>query len=174
MKHTLITSLSPQQQYEIRRWTVISITGLTVSAIIGLSFVVPPLYSLYGTYKEIAEKRKKLMVNNNIDATLSKQKKEYEELHKKYDKVMRSKNNPKNPITYLELIMESLKNMTVEKITKHKRSLEITALCTTPHDATAFIENLVASKQYKSVKLISLQQDVQTNRFRCFIQGVIA
>lgn len=173
-KVNFITSLSPQKQYAIARWFRISFLVCLCSLIIGGYFIIPQLLVYRELSKQVGALRAKAephtMHVKNKDA-LSK---EHDVIRARTKKIDQYKDSPHNPYQYMNMIMQSCDSDTVlESVRFNKKECDITILCITPEYATIFIKRLSEKSLFTNVKLVSLQHDSQTKKFRCIIKSFI-
>jgi len=169
-----ITTLSPQQQYEIRRWFICSMLIVIFTLIAIGFFIIPQLHALYAMKQEITALEKKTKDYAQLTSTKDTLKKENETLQKKRAHLTKYLNQPSNPHTYLAAIINSCStDVQLEQVRKNKKDLEITALFSTPESATIMIQKLSDTDLFATLKLTSLQHDTQTKKFRCTIKGKI-
>lgn len=175
MKHiNFINTLSPQQQYELRRWFIFS-TLLIMCTFIGMScFFLPQLHALYSTKKEITALQSKTKNYSELTNTQTQLKKEHEALQKKQIKINHHRDQPNNPHPYLTSIIAACStDVQLEHVRKNKKDCEIIAMFPTPERATDMIKQLSDTNQFTQLKLTSLQNDTQTKNLRCTIKGKI-
>lgn len=175
MKHVnFINTCTPQQQYELRRWFILS-TMLMACTLIGMSFFfLPQLYALYSTKKEITVLQSKTHNYSELTNTQMKLKTEQAALQKKQVKINHHRNEPNNPHPYLTSIITACgTDVHIEHVRKNKKDCEIVALFPTPERATDMIKQLSNTSQLTQLKLTSLQQETQTKKLRCTIKGTI-
>jgi len=169
-----LTTLSIQQQYEIRRWYFCSLF-LFVSTFFGIScFIVPQLYQLYTLQKDIETLKQK--TKNYLELTNKKDtlKKENELLQRRRTKIKNYTNQLSNPDGYFISIIEAAANdIKIEQVRKNQKDIELIILSSTPKAAMEFIELLSNNKLFGFFKLTSLQQDAQAKKFRCIAKGAV-
>ena len=162
-----ITTLSPEQQYEIRRWFILSMVILicTITAI--SCFMAPHIYALYTTQQEITALEKKTSNYTQSTSTKDALKKEHELLQNKLIRINRYVNQSNNPHSYLAAIIASCgSDAQLEQVRKNKKTCETTTRVPTPERATHMIQQLSGSEYFTDLKLTSLQHDSQTKKFR--------
>lgn len=169
-----ISTFTPQQQYELRRWFIFS-TALIICTLIGISFFfLPQLYALYSTKKKITALQQKTKNYNELTNTQIHLKKEHEALQKKQTKINNHQHQPNNPHTYLTPVIAACgTDVQLEHVRKNKKECEIIGLFPTPERATNLIKQLSDTRQFTQLTLTSLQNDTQTKKFRCTIKGKI-
>lgn len=175
MKHVnFISTFTPQQQYELRRWFIFS-TTVIICTLIGISFFfLPQLYVLYSTKKEITALQQKTKNYTELTNTQTHLKKEHAALQKKQTKINHHRDQPDNPHSYLTSIIAACgTDVQLEHVRKNKKECEIIALFPTPERATNLIKQLSDTHQFTHLKLTSLQNDTQAKKFRCTIKGKI-
>lgn len=171
-KVNFITTLSPQKQYAIRRWFVVTIFLSMCSLLVSLYLILPPLLTYIALQKEVRELR---VVTQEYGARI----KEKDELTKEHDQVrIRIKkietynDAPKNPHQYIAAIVQaSGDGVTLEALKFNKKECDITLLCPTSEHATVFIKRLSASDLFMNGKLVSLQQEPVAKQLRCIVKS---
>jgi Tfp pilus assembly protein PilN len=175
MKHiNFITTLSPQHQYELRRWFIFSTILIACTLICMSFFFLPQLYALYSTKKEITSLQQKTKNFSELTTRQTQLKKEHEALQKKQTKINHHLNTPNNPHPYLTSIIAACgTDVQLEHVRKNKKECEIIALFSTPERATDMIQQLSLTGQFTKLTLASLQSDAQTKKLRCTIKAKI-
>lgn len=173
-KVNFIMSLSPQKQYAIRRWFWVTTFLGMCSVILGAYFIVPQLLTYRALHKEIGALREKTKEYSNGVKTRDTLKAEHELIRVRAKKIDDYNESPKNPHQYVAAIIASCGDGAVlEAVRFNKKECELTILCSTPEHATVFIKRLSASDLFTGVKLVSLQHDTQTKKFRCIIKSLV-
>lgn len=171
-KVNFITTLSPQKQYAIRRWFLVTFFLLICSFLVSVYFVVPQLWVYISLRKELYELRK---VTQDYGTRITEKDaltKEHDALRGRMQKVEGYTASPKNPHQYIAAIVQaSGDGVTLKAIKLDKKDCEITLLCPTSEHATVFVKRLSASDLFMNVKLISLQQDIQTKQLRSVVKS---
>lgn len=173
MKHvTFITTLSPKKQYEIRCWFYTSTVLLFITITIISFFLLPQLYCLHSIKQKISLLRTKNRPYEAIEKNNEDLIQKLDLLQKKTAHINQYKQQLKNPFAHLQTIIDaSSDGITITEIGLHKKEISLTALCTSPDQATVFIQKLSDSNYFSQVQLISLQKDTQEKQFRCTIKG---
>jgi len=173
-KVNFITTLSPQKQYEIRRWFWVTIF-LCISAIAVVAYFIVPQVCLYWSLKkEITSLHKKTQLYADATKNRDALKSEYDKFRVRENKIDVYTNKAKNPHRYIAVIMQACnEQVKLEALRCNKKECEITILCPTPEHATVFIKHLTASDVFSRVKMVSLQQDGQSKLMRCVVKGTM-
>jgi len=173
-KINFITSLSPQKQYAIRRWFWLTLF-LSVGVIIISIYFIIPHYLLYRTlHQQVAVLRHKAKDYSSIIAAKETLKKEYNVILMRNKKIDNYLKVPKNPYSYIVAILQSgAHGVSLEAIRCNKKDCEITCVCSTAEYAKIFMDRLLASELFHSIKLVSLHHDTQQKKFRSVIKGVM-
>jgi Tfp pilus assembly protein PilN len=171
-KVNFITTLSPQKQYAIKRWFVMTFFLVVCSLGISAYFIVPQLLIYIALHKEV----KTLRIATQEHAAHTKEKDalstEHDTIRVRTKKIEHYNNAPKNPHQYIAAIMQACgEGVTLEAIKFNKKDCELTLLCPTSEHATVLIKRLSASDLFMHVKLVSLQQDLQTKQLRCVVKS---
>ena len=167
-----VHTLSPKKQYEIKRWFYLSSALFCAAVIIMSFFLLPEIYCLYKTKKEIRMLRTKTIEHTALlkNKELLLQKNEL--LNKKTTKINRYAQHTKNPHPYINAITAiAADTVKIEQITLHKKELSLTVLCSSPKQVAHYMEKLADSKKIAHLKLVSLQQDNKTKLFKAVIKG---
>ena len=175
MKHlTFVTTLSPQQQHEIRRWFLIS-CALVLLLITSLTcYFAPDVYTLYTLRKEINTLKEKTKTHATLSTTKNTLKKENGALQQKRTHIMKYLTHPKNPHVYITTIINACGDKTTAQLIRaHQKDIEITLLCPTTEHATAFARNNANTDYFSDTRITSLQKHEQKNQFLCTIKGTI-
>ena len=167
-------SLSPQKQYAIRRWFWITFFLSMIAILASAYFIVPELLMYITLKKEITVLREQTKPYGEHSKQKDTLKTAYEQSRAQSSKVDQYVNTPKNPHAYIATIVQACGDgVTLESINLHKKSCDITVLSPTAEHSTVFIKRLSASELFTAVKLVSLQQDIQTKQMRCVIKSSI-
>jgi len=175
MKHTnFVATLSPQQQYEIRRWFIASTVITVITMISIISYCAPSLYSLYAMKKEMSYLRKKTHTYTELTSKRDALKKENELLQKKRTKIDGYRLEPKNPLTYITAFINMCNNgIIAEHIKNNKKNIELIIVCPTTDNATTVMQQLMDTGYFAEIKIHSLQQHDKSNQLRCTLKGVM-
>jgi Tfp pilus assembly protein PilN len=173
-KVNFITTLSPQKQYAIKRWFVVTFFLVICSLIVSAYFIVPQLLMYIELHKEVKELRVATqeygMHTKEKDALTT----EHDNIRIRTKKIENYNDAPKNPHQYIAAVMQACGDgVTLEALKFNKKDCEITLLCPTSEHATVFIKRLSSSDLFINVKLVSLQQDIQTKQLRCVIKSKV-
>ena len=173
-KINLITSLSPEKQYEIQRWFWIT-ASLFILLLILIGWLLVPSFLLCTKMKkDIALLRQKSQEHTTIAGTKNALKKEWDELDLRSKRVDNYKQQKKNPYQQIAAIVSaSGDGVQIESIRLHKKNSEITIVCPTAEHARIFIKRLSASSYFSRLKMISLQQDQGKKQLMCTISGTL-
>ncbi len=171
-KVNFITPLSPEKQYAIQRWFLMTFfLGMCV-LLVSAYFVVPQLLTYIALHKEVAELR---ILTKDYDTQVKEKdvlKTEHDQMRIRTKKIEHYNDAPKNPHAYIAAITQACGDGAIlEAIKIIKKDYDITLLCPTSEHATVFIKRLSASELFMNVKLVSLQQDTQTKQLRCVVKG---
>jgi len=167
-----ITTLSPQQQREIRLWYIITCILITTTLITAGIIVVPQAYELYCTYQTLRAAQHKASHYSQTNTTHTALKKEQEDLQKKYTKITTYTSGVKNPLSLISAVLQHCSHeIRLEYIKKHKKQYDISIMCNTPEQATDFINRLLNSSHFTTLKLVSLHHNTQDKTIRCIIKG---
>ena len=171
-KVNFITPLSPQKQYEIRRWFWVSCILCISILCVGAYFIVPQLLTFIALKKEVAALREKTKDHAELFKNSDTHKKEHELLHERGVWINRYHEQPKNPHNVIAAIRDaSGDGVKLESIRFNKKDVDLTVVCPTPEHATVFIKRLSVSDLFTGIKLVSLQHDGPTKQFRVVIKG---
>ena len=167
-----ITTLSPQQQREIRLWWFITCFSFLVAIIAIGYFAIPQLYALYELKKNIAQLQQQ---TSNYTAVIDKKialKKENVTLSRKKKRIDTYINEPRSPHADLSAIMQAISPspIKVEHIRSNKKTIDLTVSCASPDLATTLVKKIAENSIFSSVKLISLEQGAATKQFKCIIK----
>jgi hypothetical protein len=175
MKHTnFITTLSLQQQYEIRHWFIASLIIIVTTLFLMIIYFAPQIYSLYLTKKEISSFKEKTRNYTTTTNNRSALKKENTLLQMQRSKINNYLLNPKNPHTYItNLTTLCNNNIIIEQIRTNKKNFELIILCPTTEGATLLVQQITDTGYFTDAKITSLQQHNQKNQFQCTIKGMI-
>src|SRR5579871_5907956 len=109
-----ITTLTPQQQYEIRRWFITS-SLITITILIAIiCYFAPQLYALHIIKKEIATLKIKTKEYTTLSNTKNTLKKEHDALQEKLQRINSATVAPKNPHAYITAIIHACKPIKLE------------------------------------------------------------
>lgn len=173
-KVNLITSLSPQKQYAIKRWFVVTIFLCVCSIIIGGYFVLPLLLTYKRLQQEVYTLQQITKNYNEMSNNKNTLKNEHDLTHMRSKKIETYESSSKNPYQYITTVVQACGDgVVLERLNFNKKECEINLVCPTPEHATVFIKRLSASTLFANVKLISLQQDTQNKQFRVVIKSKI-
>lgn len=174
-KVNLVATLSPQKQYAIRRWFLVTFFLVVVCVIVSAYFVVPQLLTYIALHQEVNALRG---ATKEYSARMKEKdalKIEHDQVRTRTKKIEGYDNSPKNPYQYIAAVVQAcgdgVTGVIMEAIKFNKKECELTLLCPTSEHATVFIKRLSASGLFANVKLVSLQQDMQTKQLRCVIKG---
>lgn len=171
-KINLITSLSPQKQYEIYRWFWVTVFLCLSMAGIGAYFIVPQIIVYRSLQKQIALLRQQTKDYTNVMGEKDGLKKDQDELHARENKITFYKLQKKNPHQHVaELVTACGDDVQIEAVRFDKKRIEITVICPTVEHANVLIKRLSSSQRFSQVKMVSLQQDEQAKTVRCVLTG---
>ena len=170
--NSLINTISPKQQYAVRRWFIISMLLLSASIIIIILLEIPQLYAL----RSIKKDNEMLVVQTEeFDRVMARQHKlqqEEQQFKKRQETVNQYREQLDRLIDNFSHIMYACaSDSTIESLQIKNNHLELTARCTQAHHATDFIERLSQSKQFSNLTLTSLQQTEQKSKLLFTVQG---
>jgi Tfp pilus assembly protein PilN len=171
-KINLITTLSPEKQYEIRRWFWVTIFLSVCIIAVGAYFVLPQVIIYRSLHKDIARLRQQTKQYGVLASAQDTLKKEHDELHVREAKInarVQQKKNPHQHIT--EIVHACGDGVQLHTIRFNKKEVEMTIMCPTAEHAQVFVKRLVASSHFSHVKMTSLQSDEQSKQLRCIIKG---
>ena len=173
-KVNFITTLSPEKQYEIKKWFCYSALLIASSVMIVAYLVVPEIMRYMALKKDSAG----LCATSQQHAEALKKrdilKTEYETVRAQNNKLQRFNSAIKNPHDHMMILKQACGNdVLIESVQCNKKDCTITLLCPTAAHATVFITRLSASEKFSDIKLTSLQQDEQLKQLRCMIKGRI-
>ena len=171
-KVNFIASLSPQKQYEIRRWFWATFFLSVCACGIGAYFVVPQLLLYTSLKKEITVLRE--ATKSYGDSVKSKDglTQEYETLRAREAQINAFMQQKKNPYHHVIVITQACGDgVKLESLRFIKKECEITIVCPTAEHAHVFIKRCNASDKFSHVKMVSLQHDAATKSLRCVIKG---
>ena len=171
-KNSLINTVSPEQQYAIRRWFIISMLLLSVSVIIIIVLEIPQLYALQSIKKD----NKMLVVQTEqFDKVMTRQHKlqqEEQQLRKRQETVNQHNEQLDRLIDNIAHIIHACaSDSTIESLQIKNHHFELTACCTQTRYAIDFVENLSQSKQFRNLTLTSLQQTEQKLKLLFTVKG---
>jgi len=171
-KVNFIASLSPEKQYEIRRWFWITVALFICAILVSTYLVVPQVLRYSALKKEVSA----LHESSKNYADLTKNKdivtKEYEELRVRENKVNAYVQHQKNPYNHITAIMQACGDgVKIEAVRFNKKDVEVVILCPTHEHANVCVKRLNSSDTFSHVKMASLQYDAQTKLFRCVVKG---
>jgi Tfp pilus assembly protein PilN len=171
-KINLINALSPHKQYEIYRWFWMTIFLSVCAIIIGSYFIVPQII----TYRRLKKDSAGLINTTQEHATLTSTKdvlkKEYDELYTRESKINNYKQQKKNPYSHItEIVHLCGATIQLQSIKLNKKEIEIEIVCDKAENAHALIKSLSTLPYFSHLKIVSLQQDMQTKQIRCAIKG---
>jgi hypothetical protein len=173
-KVNMITTLSPQKQYEIRRWFWATFCVCVSMIFMGAYFFVPQLLLYVSLQKEVSALREKTKNYTNAVSTKDALKKEYETLRMREGKIHSYNNQRKNPYQHIATIVESSSdNVKLESVRFNKKECEIIIMCPTAEHAHVFVKRLAVAEYFAHVKLVSLQHEAQSQQLRCVIKGKV-
>jgi Tfp pilus assembly protein PilN len=173
-KVNFITTLSPQKQYAIKRWFLVTFFLSVCFVLVGAYFVVPQLLKYSALRKEVSELR--ILTKDYATRITEKDalKTEHDAMRIRTKKIENYNTSQKNPHQYIAAVRQaSGDGVTLEAIKFNKKDCELTLLCPTSEHATVFIKRLSASDLFAHLKLVSLQQDVHLKQLRCVVKGKV-
>ena len=171
-KVNFIASLSPEKQYEIRRWFWITAAFFMCTMLLSGCFIAPQVVRYLSLKKEVAALQ--CSTKNYSDLTKNKDvvAKEYEELRVRENKVNAYAQHQKNPYNHITAIMQACGDgAKIEAVRFNKKDVELVILCPTHEHANVCVKRLNSSDIFSHVKMASLQYDAQTKLFRCVVKG---
>ena len=173
MKPTnIITALTPQQHYALRRWFFISILLLLTVFLTLLTISIPPIMELLTIKKNCTLLRNKTTDNEILKKEYTVLTDEYKDLQKKKTKINNLLFQHKNPALYIKNIVTACGDSVIlDGIRINKKNIELTLLCPTSEHATIFIKRLSATDLFSLIKLTSLSQDQHIQKLRCIIKS---
>jgi len=171
-KNSLINTVSPKQQYAIRRWFIISMLLFSASIIIIIVLEIPQLYVLQSIKKD----NKILLVQTEqFDKVMTRQHKlqQEEQQLRKHQETINQHNEQLDHLIddFSHIIHACASDSTIESLQIKNHYLELTAHCAQVHHATDFIAHLSELKQFRNLTLTSLQQTEQKSKLLFTVQG---
>lgn len=171
-KINMITTLSPEKQYEIRRWFCITLFLVLCTLSVAAYFMVPQIMLYRSLQKEVAVLRQHTKDYSSQMSTKDNLKKEYDEVRVREAKISSYKQQKKNPYQHVtEIVATGGSDVQLESMKFDKKDVEIAVLCSTAEHARAFLKRLSALPHFSHMKMVSLQQDGQNKQMRCTIKG---
>lgn len=171
-KVNMITTLSPEKQYEIRRWFCIALFLFLCTLAVAAYFMVPQIMLYRTLQKEVAVLRQHTKDYASQMSAKDSLKKEYDEVRMWDAKISSYKQQKKNPYQHVtEMVTAGGGEVQLESMKFDKKNVEIAVLCSTAEHARAFLKRLSASSNFSHMKMVSLQQDGQNKQMRCTIRG---
>jgi len=170
--NSLINTVSPKEQYAIRRWFIISTLLLSASIVIIIVLEIPQLYALQSIKKD-----NKMLITQTeqFDQVMTRKHKlqqEEEQLRKHQETVNQYNEQLDRLIDNFSHIMHACASgNTIESLQLKNHHFELTARCAQAHHATDFIANLSESKQFRNLTLTSLQQTEQKSKLLFTVHG---
>lgn len=173
-KINMITTLSPQKQYEIRRWFWMTIFLCMCAIMISCYFIVPQIMMYRHLKKDVNELILKTKEYATLTSTKDALKKEYDELYVRESKINGYKQQKKNPYEHIAEIVAACSNeIKLESVKFNKKEVEIEIVCPTAEHAQVLMKRLSASQRFSHIKMVALQQDMQNKQVRCNIKGKV-
>lgn len=173
-KINIITSLSPQKQYALRRWFYISVVLSLVLVSLGIYFIIPPFLVYVSLQKDIQVMQNSMGNYTASIASKESLKKEYNEWHMRQKKVNCYKQQLKNPYEHIAYILAQCKdNVHLESMRFNKKNVEVIVRCETSGQANMYAKQLNESKLFSQVKIISLQYDDAKKQLLCSITAYV-
>ncbi|HLC06922.1 MAG TPA: hypothetical protein VJJ26_01915 [Candidatus Babeliales bacterium] len=171
-KVNFIASLSPQKQYEIRRWFWMTVLLSACAFMIGTCFIVPQLLLYVSLKKEVSVLREKTKNYADVVKNKGTLKTEYETLRTREGKINAYSKQQKNPYLHITSLVEASGNgVQLESVRFNKKDVEVVMVCPTSEHANVFVKRLSVLSNFSHVKMTSLQHDAQTKSLRCTIKG---
>lgn len=171
-KVNMITTVSPEKQYEIQRWFWITIFLCACILLISACHIVPKIVIYWHLKKQISawqEKTKNYAILLGDKETLRK---EHDEVFARSSKIKVYQEQKKNPYQHIMEIVTACNNdISLESMIFNKKDVEVEITCLTPERAQAYIKRLSGSHHFSPVKMISLQQDMLNQQVRCRIKA---
>lgn len=171
-KVNFIAFLSPHKQYEIRCWFWSTFfSTLFFFGIVG--YYILPQWLLYASLKkEITVLREKTKQHSDLVKKKEDDKKEYEIMRLRHNKMEKYTQQQKNPVTHLEAIIQASNGqLELESIQLRGKECEVTIVSPTSEYVQIFIKQLNASQSYAQCKIASLAYDMQKKAYRAIIKG---
>ena len=173
-KVNLITTVSPQKQYELYRWFLVTMILSVGLGIFGAWFIVPKIFLYCSLKKEITQLRDKISNYTNDISSKDVLKREYDELRIRENKINFYKQQKKNPYVHIaEIVDKAGTTLELESIKINKKEIEIDVVSSEKEYVQTFIKNIASSPHFSQIKMFSLQQDRENKKVRCTIKGNI-
>ncbi len=170
--NNLINTISPTQQYAIRRWFILSTLLLSATIIVIIVLEIPQLYALQSIKKENIALRAQTEPFDQVMAEQHKLQQEEQQCRKKQEVINKYQQELDHLIDNLSHIIHARRpDCRIESLQIKNHDLELTARCAQPQQATDFIAQLAESKQFRNLRLTSLQQTEQKPSFLFTVQG---
>lgn len=171
-KINLVTTISPQKQYELQRWFYMIVVSSLVLLGMGAYFIIPPFLSYLTLKKDIQLMHNKMgNYSTNVNSKESL-KKEYDEWHMREKKVTSYTQQLKNPYSHIAYIVSLCKDdIQLESVRFHKKEVEIVVQCKTSAQASFYVKQLNESPLFSQVKMISLQHNDSKKQLMCTIKA---
>jgi len=170
--NSLVNTVSPKQQYAIRRWFIIFTLLLSASIIIIIVSEIPQLYALQSIKKD-----NKILVEQTeqFDKVMARQHElqQEEEQLRKHQETANQHNEQLDRLidNFSHIIHACASDSTIESLQIKNHHFELTAHCMQTHHAIDFIAQLSQSKQFHNLILTSLQQTEQKSKLLFTVQG---
>jgi Tfp pilus assembly protein PilN len=166
-----ISTLSPQQQREIRSWLIASLCIL-IFALIGAGVaLIPMITDIFHIRSNIQSLQERTKTYTDIQAKNQTLKKDVENLQKQHEKLTAYTNGTKNPSTILPMVFKHCAHTQLQSIKKHQEEYELTLLCDSPEQAQTLVDNLVTNHCLTSLNVTSLNYHHDTKKTQCVIKG---
>lgn len=142
---------------EVRIWYWLC---LLLSSVLFLSITIisgTQGYLYYSLYKQKQTLQNQHTGFEPIKIAYQNQQAEQEQLQKKFDRMKRYRQNPKNPIGVFALLRTATENMTLQNTTIDKKQFTLHILCPSTKHAALCIKKLHQNPSFTNVVLTSLQ-----------------
>src|SRR5579871_5388512 len=167
-KVNMITTVSPERQYEIRRWFWMTIFLCLCLILINAYYIVPKLLICWHLKKQINAWQEKTKDYGVLISTKETLKKEHDELLTRSSKIRVYQEQKKNPYQHIMAIVAACNSdVHLESMVFNKKDVEIEITSSTTEYIHAYIKRLSGSHHFSQVKMISLQQDMHNQWIRC-------
>src|SRR5438105_3697410 len=142
-KVNMITTVSPEKQYEIRRWFWITIFLCLCLLLISSYHIVPKIVIYWHLKKQISAWQEKTKNYTTLLGDKETVKKEHDELFARSSKIKVYQEQKKNPYLHImEIVAACTNDVQLESIVFNRKDVEIEITSSTTEHIHAYIKRL--------------------------------
>lgn len=168
----IINNPNTQQEHKKRIWILLSLLATITTLIIIICLQIPLTYSWYQSKHEFQSLQ---MQNQSFDSRINTKhtlKKKLLDLKKSYTYLETIINQSKNPIHYIEpLLQASINKISIQSLSVTKNNFELIGIVPSEKELSIVMTTLQSINKFKNTKISNFKRETQG--ITCTIKGTL-